>query len=139
MTNFKDLKYRLIQNNLNVTPQRIGVLDALLNLNHPSAEQVLEYIRRNHPGVAPGTVYHILELFFEKGLVKKVKTDKDIMRYDAIFEKHHHLYCSECDNIVDYFDEELNTLLFNYFKKKQVPNFIIEDIKLQIVGKFSNQ
>ena len=138
MIDYNDIKNRLIQNKLKVTPQRVAVFEALLHLNHPSADRVLDYIRQKHSGVATGTVYHILESFVEKDLVKKVKTDKDIMRYDAIIEKHHHLYCAECDKIVDYFDEELNILLSTYFKQKQIPNFIIEDIKLQIVGKFLN-
>jgi Fur family peroxide stress response transcriptional regulator len=58
------------------------------------------------------------------------------MRYDAILEKHHHLYCSESDRIEDYMDDELNKLIENYFEKKNIPDFKIEDIKLQIIGKF---
>ena len=69
-------------------------------------------------------------------LIKKVKTEKDIMRYDAVMESHHHLYCSESDRIEDYKDNELNELLEKYFEKKKIPDFKIEDIKLQIIGKF---
>jgi Fur family peroxide stress response transcriptional regulator len=58
------------------------------------------------------------------------------MRYDAVMESHHHLYCSESDRIEDYKDNELNELLEKYFEKKKIPDFKIEDIKLQIIGKF---
>jgi Fur family peroxide stress response transcriptional regulator len=58
------------------------------------------------------------------------------MRYDAIMENHHHLYCSESDRIEDYNNNELNELLEMYFEKKGIPDFKIEDIKLQIIGKF---
>jgi Fur family peroxide stress response transcriptional regulator len=58
------------------------------------------------------------------------------MRYDAILESHHHLYCSACNKIEDYHDEELNQLLDEYFKNKEIKNFTIKDIKLQIVGTF---
>jgi Fur family peroxide stress response transcriptional regulator len=51
-------------------------------------------------------------------------------------ESHHHLYCSESDRIEDYKDNELNELLENYFETKGIPDFKIEDIKLQIIGKF---
>jgi len=71
-------------------------------------------------------------------MIKKVKTEKDIMRYDAILEKHHHLYCSESERIEDFYDEELNQLIDDYFKNKDIPNFKIEDIKLQIIGKFTD-
>jgi len=58
------------------------------------------------------------------------------MRYDAITENHHHIYCTDSDIIEDYFDGELDMLIGNYFKKKKIPGFAIEDVKLQIVGKY---
>ena len=58
------------------------------------------------------------------------------MRYDGVVENHHHLYCSECDLIEDYHDEELDKLLQNHFKNKNIEGFKMEDIVLQIRGKF---
>jgi len=123
---------------LKVTPQRIAVFDAVINLNnHPTTENVTEFIKVNHPNIATGTVYKTLETLVQCGIIKRVKTDSDVMRYDAIIEKHHHLYCSESDRIEDFYDNELNAILENYLKNKKIPNFKIEDIKLQIVGKFT--
>lgn len=116
-------------------PQRIGVFEAIKALKHPSADYILEYIREHHPSISTGTVYNILESFVEKGLIRKVKTDRGSMRYDAILENHHHLYCSECDKVEDYYNEELNQLLNNYFKNKEIKIFTIQDINLQFVGK----
>jgi len=125
---------------LKVTPQRIAVLDAVINLkNHPTAEKVIEFIKQNHPNIATGTVYKTLETFVKHDIIKKVKTDNDIMRYDAVHEKHHHLYCSESDRIEDFYDDELNSILDNYLKKKKIPNFTVEDIKLQINGRFTDK
>jgi Fur family peroxide stress response transcriptional regulator len=84
-------------------------------------------------------VYKTLETFVQKGLITKVKTDRDIMHYDEILDNHHHLYCSESDKIEDYFDAELDQIIHDYFEKKDIPNFEIEDIKLQIKGKFANR
>ena len=68
-------------------------LEAIVKLNnHPTAENVIDYIRKNHPNIATATVYKVLDALVENGLIKKVKTDKDIMRYDAFLVKHHHLY-----------------------------------------------
>ena len=123
---------------LKVTPQRIAVFAAVINLNnHPTAENVTEFIKVNHPNIATGTVYKTLETLVQCGIIKRVKTDSDVMRYDAIIEKHHHLYCSESDRIEDFYDNELNAILENYLNNKKIPNFKIEDIKLQIVGKFT--
>jgi len=124
---------------LKVTPQRILVLEAVNQMkNHPTADHIIEFIRQNHPNVAVGTIYKILDNFVEKGLIKMVKTDKDKMRYDAFLEKHHHLYSINSDRIEDYCDEELTKLLEEYFKTRSIPGFSIEDIKLQIIGKFTN-
>ncbi|MCB0822456.1 MAG: transcriptional repressor [Bacteroidales bacterium] len=134
-----ELKETLTAKGLKITPQRLALLEALENNQHPTADNIIGYIRQNHPNIAIGTVYKTLETFVEKGIIKKVKTEKDVMRYDAITDNHHHLYCSESDRIEDYFDEELNQLLTSYFAQKQIPGFQIEDVKLQILGKFKNE
>lgn len=130
---------KLIEKGLKVTPQRIAVLEAIFELkNHPTAEKIIDYIRKNHPNIAAATVYKVLEALISCGLIKRVKTERDIMRYDANVETHHHLYCSDSDRIEDYNDEKLNEILIEYFNKKKIPNFKIEDLKLNIIGKFVN-
>ena len=132
------LRNKLLEKRLKVTPQRIAILEAILKLNnHPTAENIIDHIRKNHPNIATATVYKVLDTFVSNGLIKRVKTERDIMRYDAMLESHHHLYCSDSDRIEDYKDDELNKLLEEYFAKKRIPNFKIEDLKLQIIGKFT--
>lgn len=133
------IRNKLIDRGLKVTPQRIAILEAIIKLNnHPTADNIIEFIRENHPNIATGTVYKVLEALAQNGLIVKVKTDRDIMRYDAIIENHHHLYCAESDRIEDYFDDELTHVIENHFKKKGIPNFKINDIKLQIIGRFTD-
>jgi Fur family peroxide stress response transcriptional regulator len=130
----------LMANGLKVTPQRMAVLGAVMTMNtHPTADLIIEFIQKNHPNIATGTVYKILETLVDKKIIRKVKTDKDVMRYDAMKDNHHHLYCVESEIIEDYFDEKLDNLLEEYFEKKNIPNFRIEDINLQIIGKFMNR
>ena len=139
MINTINIRNKIVEKGLKVTPQRMRVLEAIYKLNnHPTAENILNFIRKNDPNVGSGTVYKVLETLVENDLIKKVKTEKDIMRYDAIMENHNHLYCSESDRIEDYSDVELNEMLEMYFRKKGIPDFKIEDIKLQIIGKFIN-
>lgn len=132
-----DISVKLIEKGLKVTPQRIAILEAIIKLNnHPTAENIVEFIRQNHPNISVATVYKVLDAFVENQLIKRVTTEKDVMRYDAIMEKHHHIYCSDSDRIEDFVDEELNELLSKYFENKQIHGFKIEDIKLQIIGKY---
>ncbi|HSO85181.1 MAG TPA: transcriptional repressor [Draconibacterium sp.] len=133
-----EIKNRLAGKGLKVTPQRMVILEAVNNLNnHPTADNIIEYIRAKHPGIATGTVYKVLETLVLNKLIKKVTTDRDIMRYDGILENHHHLYCSECDKIEDYHDNELDELLRRYFEEKNLPGFKIEEFVLQIKGAFN--
>lgn len=134
----KDFSKELNEKGLKVTPQRIAVLDAIISLNnHPTAENILDHIRKIHPNISSATIYKVLDVFVSNGLIRRVDTERDIMRYDAITESHHHIYCSDSNRIEDYKDEELHKLLTEYFQKKQIPDFKIEDLKLHIIGKFT--
>jgi len=134
----ENIRNKFSEKGLKITPQRVVILEAIYKLNnHPTADNIIEYIRESHPNIATGTVYKVLDTLVENGLIKKVTTDKDVMRYDGIIENHHHLYCSECDLIEDYKDEELDELLHNHFKNKNIEGFKIEDIVLQIRGTFN--
>jgi Fur family peroxide stress response transcriptional regulator len=131
------IRQALSEKGLKVTPQRILILEAIYELNnHPSAESILEEVKKQHPNIAPGTVYKVLDTFVKHGLIKKVPTDNGVMRYDGIMRSHHHLYCSECNIIQDYFDQELDALLRDYFKNKNIQGFQIDEMKLEIKGKF---
>ena len=129
----KQLKSR----GLKITPQRTAIMEAVIQLNnHPTAEQIIEFIHKNHPGIATGTVYKVLDTLIENKLICKVKTERDIMRYEPVIEPHHHLYASDSDKIEDYRDEELDEILNEYFKKKNITGFEIETMKLHITGRF---
>lgn len=132
-----EIRNKLIEKGLKVTPQRIAILEAIIKLNnHPTADNIIDYIRNNHPNIATATVYKVLDALVANELIIKVKTEKDVMRYDAVMERHHHLYCSESDRIEDFVDTELNDMIEKYFDKKKIKGFKIEDVKLQIIGKF---
>ena len=124
--------------NLKITPQRIAVYEALMQLDHPDADEITRLVNETNPGIARGTIYNVLELFCEKDIIRKVKTDQDKMRYDPVLHKHHHLYDEKSTKIYDYVDEDLDELLEDYFAKKNIKNFNIKEIKLQIVGEKEN-
>jgi Fur family peroxide stress response transcriptional regulator len=131
---------RIKEAGLKVTPQRTAVLEALDNCGpHPTADRIIGYVRMKHPGIATGTVYNVLGILVEKKIIKKVKTDRDVMHYDGIVENHHHLYCVDSDRIEDYNDSELDHLLKSYFEKKSIPGFNIQEIKVQINGDFNKK
>jgi len=132
-----EIRNKLSDKGLKVTPQRIAILEAIIKLNnHPTVENIIDYIRKNHPNIATATVYKVLDTLVANELIIKVKTEGDVMRYDAVMASHHHLYCSESNRIEDFVDAELNEMIEKFFEKKKIQNFKIEDVKLQIIGKF---
>lgn len=133
------IRENLKHKGLKITPQRIAIYEAVLKLNnHPTAENIIDYIKKNHPNISVGTIYKVLDSLVENDLLKKVKNEKDVMRYDAIMQRHHHLYCSETDKIEDFDDPELDKIITEYFSKKKIKGFKIKDISLQITGEFKN-
>lgn len=136
----EEIRKKLAEKGLKVTPQRISILEAVYSLdNHPTADQVIAHVHRSNPNIATGTVYKVLDMLVDNHLIKKVKTDGDVMRYDGIVEPHHHLYCSGTDFIEDYVDHKLDALLADYFRSNKVAGFNIEEVVLQIRGNFDHQ
>jgi Fur family peroxide stress response transcriptional regulator len=133
------LKIKLRGKGLKATPRRLSILEAIIELNnHPTAEEIIKFIRNRNLNIATATVYKALDILAAKKVIIKVETEKNIIRYDAILEPHHHLFSAESNIIKDYQNEEINRILEKYFKKNKIQDFDIEEIKLQIIGKFRN-
>lgn len=135
---YNKLKERLIKKGLKGTSRRLLMLKAVIELNHPTAEEIIMYVRKTYPDTATATIYKALNVLVENNVISKVNTENDIFRYEGVLESHHHLYCSEINRIVDYNDEVLTGILKQYFKKKKIPGFNVEDTRLQIIGKFTD-
>ena len=136
----EEIRDKISESGLKVTPQRIAVYQAIVDMkDHPTAEMIKNHIAEKNPSISLATVYKTLEAFVNKNLIRKIKTEEDVMRYDPILEEHHHLYDQKNETIADYYNDELNQLIRDYFRKNDIPNFKIEDIKLHIIGEFKDE
>ncbi len=132
----KELK----NSNLKVTPQRLEILEAVHILgNHPSTEEIIHYVQSKNHAISKGTIYRTLETFAEKNIITKVETTGGIFRYDAETKMHHHLHQEGTNKIEDYYDDELNNILIDYFSNKKIEGFKVNAIKLHIKGEFINK
>lgn len=103
---------RCRQRGIAVTPQRLAVVQALLDSeNHPSTDEICAAVRRKHPHVSLATVHRILEQFCEVGEARKVTLLHDVARYDGNVEPHHHVLCIRCRRVQDIEIPEVNKLL----------------------------
>lgn len=134
-----ELKERLTSAGLKTTHPRLVVYGELLRHHiHPTADQLYEEIKDDHPSIARGTVYRILDHLVAAGIVNQVSTQQGTKRYDANLDQHNHIYCTKTHDIQDYHSEELNELIKAFFQEKRIENFNITDIKLQINGEKIN-
>lgn len=140
MLSNQEIAKKLNAAGLKVTPQRVALLQALgASTSHPTAEDLYRRVSPGIPGLSLTTVYNVLEVLVQKNIINRVKTDAGGMRYDAVTDMHHHLYDENSDHMEDYHDPELDQLLAEYFRRKQIRGFRLKDVKLQIVGVFENK
>jgi len=130
-----DIKQLLSEHGLKSTSQRIVIYGVLVGIEtHPSAEEIYNMLKADYPSISLATVYKTLETFVGSGLCRKVMSKGGTMRYDGNVRDHGHIYCENTEEIIDYEDEELDTLLTEYFSKKKIDNLKIKEIKIQING-----
>src|SRR5579859_5598754 len=87
---------------LAVTPQRLSIIEALLNSTaHPRAEEVFAHVREQHPHISLATVHRTLETLCRIGEARKVTVLHDSARYDGNLTPHQHVVCIECRRIRD--------------------------------------
>ncbi len=98
----EELIQKLRQHKISVTPQRLAVLSTLeARRDHPTAEQIYQEVRRQHPAISFNTVYKTLEVLHQKGLIIKVNPLHEVARYDGQIHHHAHVICRRCRHIFD--------------------------------------
>ena len=93
---------RLHRAGLKATRPRLVILAALeQDHTHPTAEQLYDTLRRDHPSLSLSTVYHTLEVFLRTGLCRRVSGPRDRLRVDGTPQDHDHAVCRLCGAIFD--------------------------------------
>lgn len=99
------------QKGLKLTHQRLEIFNVLSSmLDHPSAEDVFEEVKKRIPTIAFDTVYRTLALFERHGLISKVNYLDSKTQYDSVTERHSHLICTRCQKIQDFYWPEVDQL-----------------------------
>ena len=102
---------------MNYSRQREMILNILsLSKSHPTAEEVLEEVKKQDEHVARGTVYRNLNLLVESGDIIKIVTPEGIFRYDYIHSPHSHAVCDECGKVFDFTFKDIG--LDEFLKEK---------------------
>lgn len=98
-----DCKTELRDVDLRVTPARLGVLSALENTNTPlDVTDLINYLEKQDIKVDRVTVFRIINILLDKGLVKPIQFNEGKLRYEHISKAdHHHFICENCGEIED--------------------------------------
>ncbi|MFC3040725.1 Fur family transcriptional regulator [Virgibacillus xinjiangensis] len=93
---------KIKNSNVRMTPQRVAVLEALLNSkSHPTADQIYQQVGKRFPTISPATVYNNLHTLCESGLAQELTFGNHSSRYDGDPSEHYHVICTDCGSIVD--------------------------------------
>jgi Fur family transcriptional regulator, ferric uptake regulator len=75
-----------------------------------SALEIEDHLRASNRRVARASIYRILELLQERGLVTRLELGDASARYELVDPggaHHHHLLCDSCGNLVPFDDSDL--------------------------------
>lgn len=93
-------------NSVKITPQRLGIFKILDgNTSHPSAEDIYNDLKREHPTVSFATVYNTLDKLYELNLLLKLNIEDEKKHFDPDTSQHHHFLCKKCKSIIDIFED----------------------------------
>ncbi len=91
----------LRQAGLQVTAQRLAVLNALHEHPHALADELVQEVRSRIGSISRQAVYDALNLMSEKGLVHRIQPAGATARYEIRSDNHHHLVCRKCGAMRD--------------------------------------
>ena len=129
MKNYKPL---LQDASLKTTPARLAVLSFLSeNANPLTADGIFDHLKIEHGQVDRATIYRILEVFLQKGIIKRLKLDEQRSHYELVGEDHHHLICESCGKIEDISDCNISELENEIVLKKK---FLVKRHSLEFFG-----
>ncbi len=70
------------------------------NKNHPTAEQIFKYVRKDIPSITLATVYRNLNKLESMGEAIKLEVNGEY-RFDGDIAHHEHCICKKCGRIID--------------------------------------
>lgn len=126
---FEDLKQELKRKNINLSYQRLKVLEYLTqNRCHPTVDRIFTDLQKDIPTLSKTTVYNTLRMLAEEGFVRIITIEDNETRYDIDVADHGHFKCESCGAIYD-FCVDMDSL-----KSRDLNNFTINNKDVYFKG-----
>lgn len=100
------------KNGLRNTTQRRDVYAYLINTSsHPTARQIFDQLKPDHPTLSLATVYNTLDLLVGAGLITALgEIGDNQVHFDGDTSSHVNLACTECFKMVDVPNEKADSV-----------------------------
>lgn len=113
-------KSQLQYYHLKGTKPRVAVLHVLKEENRPlDVNEILNGLEAHKIAADQATIYRILDIFSQKGLIQRFEFQEGKFRYEKAGEDHHHLICEKCGRIEDISDCNIGELEKEVAQKKK--------------------
>lgn len=119
---------------LKVTLPRLKILHLIesATAKHLSAEDIYKSLAEEGSDIALATVYRVLAQFEQAGIVTRHHFEGDHAVYELNQGEHHdHLVCTHCNDVVEFFDPEIERRQEQIAKQS---GFVMTDHALNIFG-----
>ena len=128
-----DIEALCADKGLRITEQRRVIAQILSESeDHPDVETLHERAASVDPKISIATVYRTVRLFEEAGILERHEFGDGRSRYEAASETHHdHLIDVETGNVIEFVDDELETLQKRIAEKL---GFRLVDHRMELYG-----
>lgn len=131
----EDFRDILKKSGLKITPQRIAVHEAMLNLGHACADMVTaEILKTEKAKVTVASVYNILTQLSLLGIYHHRLSENNKMYFDVNTFKHFHLYDTVNHTFSDVIDDDLYGQIESKLLSKRFKGYKIDGIDVQILA-----
>lgn len=131
---YDKLHHHLEKKHLKSTKQRDVIVKAFFDMEgrHIKIEELLETVRKENPGIGYATVYRTLLLLVEAGVAHQRHFNDGLSRFEINSAHHHdHLICTECNKIVEFENDMIESLQIQTAKKYK---FTLTGHKMELYG-----
>jgi Fur family transcriptional regulator, ferric uptake regulator len=125
----------LKKHGLRLTAERRELLSLVCSMRgHFSPDQLVERVKSKRLTVSRATVYRILPVLVEAGLIQQSLLSEGQTRFEVTWNKDHHdhLICSACNKVIEFQDSTIEIL------QREIANkygFALEHHVMELVGR----
>lgn len=95
--------HQLKKFNIRMTNQRYAILEyLLLKGNHPTANEIYEYLKNDFPNMSVATIYNNINFFKKAGIITELPFADGSSRFDLTKTHHYHVICANCGKVEDF-------------------------------------